>query len=241
MFTGVLFIIICSVPVFSAADDISVYVDSERVWFQDQKPFINKENRTLVPVRFVSQYLGAKVGWDGVNNKVNISYKERKIVLSIGQKEAVVDDKTVILDTKAELYNERTMVPLRFVSECLGADVEWNGEKREVYIRSAEFAADLALIDSDLMLETPPPGNNPNNVNLIICVLYKYTTPVEPQFVDLRKILESRFGEMAMPITEYVASKKNTATRLPSKEWNINQKYIRVDDNVGCVTVTVWN
>ncbi len=113
---------------------VAVYVDGEKLSFPDQVPFINPDSRTLVPVRFVSEALGANVDWNGELQRVDISHQGKGIKLTIGQKEAKVDAGVVTLDTNAAIVSDRTMVPLRFVSECLGAEVEWNGNAREVYI-----------------------------------------------------------------------------------------------------------
>ncbi len=113
---------------------VAVYVDGEKLSFPDQAPFINPDSRTLVPVRFVSEALGANVDWNGELQRVDISHQGKGIKLTIGQKEAKVDVGVVTLDTNAAIVSDRTMVPLRFVSECLGAEVEWNGNAREVYI-----------------------------------------------------------------------------------------------------------
>ena len=75
--------------------------------------------------------------WDGSVNTVNITHKDKTICLVIGQA-SQVDLGLVSLDTAADLVNSRTMVPLRFVSECLGADVEWDGTARAVYITTFE-------------------------------------------------------------------------------------------------------
>ncbi len=116
---------------------VAVYVDGEKLSFPDQVPFINPDSRTLVPVRFVSEALGANVDWNGELQRVDISHQGKGIKLTIGQKEAKVDAGVVTLDTNAAIVSDRTMVPLRFVSECLGAEVEWNGNVREVYITTA--------------------------------------------------------------------------------------------------------
>lgn len=120
-----------------SADEIKVYINAVQIDFPDQNPMINSDSRTLVPVRFVSQALGATVDWDEDAQQVSINYNSEPITLKIGKKEAQVGEKEVTLDTNADIINNRTMVPLRFVSECLGAEVQWNGEKREIYISTA--------------------------------------------------------------------------------------------------------
>lgn len=109
----------------AAEQPIRVFVDGAEVSFPDQKPFVNSDNRTLVPVRFVSEALGAQVDWIGLTRTVKINYKEKLILLEIGLKKATVGLSIVSLDTAPVIYNDRTMVPLRFVSEGLGAIVDW--------------------------------------------------------------------------------------------------------------------
>jgi hypothetical protein len=117
---------------------VNVKVNGIDVKFKDAKPFINSENRTVVPVRFVAEALGAKVDWKGETRTVIIDQEQKHIELVIGAMEATVDSETVKFDTKAEIYFDRTFVPLRFVSEALGATVGWNGETRTVTIDTTE-------------------------------------------------------------------------------------------------------
>ena len=133
-----------------AADDIKVYVNGNQVVFPDQKPMINADSRTLVPVRFVSEALGADVEWQGDTDTVNIAHKGKSINLVIGQKQARVDEDNIVLDTAAALVNSRTMVPLRFVSEGLGAEVQWDQYARAIYITTFEKEV-TAFVGKDLV------------------------------------------------------------------------------------------
>jgi hypothetical protein len=114
--------------------DISVVVNGKEVYFPDQVPYINKDNRTMVPVRFVSESLGAKVNWDNDNRMVIIERDNTIVKLKIGENNADVNGKTISFDTSAVLQNDRTMVPVRFISEALGAKVGWNQETKTVEI-----------------------------------------------------------------------------------------------------------
>lgn len=130
-------ILIFAITTISSAapnSEIKVYVNAIQMSFPDQKPIINSENRTLVPVRFVSQVLGATVDWNDQTKQVTIQHEGKTIILEIGKKQAQVGESTITLDTFADIVNSRTMVPLRFISECMGAEVQWNGEKKEIYI-----------------------------------------------------------------------------------------------------------
>ena len=223
-------------PINAAAAAVQVYVDGIMMSFPDQKPLINSDSRTLVPVRFVSQALGADVSWQPAANTVAIKHNGKAISLIIGQKDAAVNGNIVVLDAAASLLGSRAMVPLRFVSECLEAKVEWNETERAVYISTAN--SDQALVDSDLMLSRPYSDSKPGDLEVII--QYKWTTPVDPQLQDLKELLEKRFGSKAQEIMDYVAVKKESSHLLLSKDWLINGKNISVHDSTLSVSITVW-
>ena len=123
-----------ALPVLAITSDVRVYVDEVEVVFPDQKPLINADNRTLVPLRFVSQALGGKVDWFKETKTVEIKHAGETILLTVGERFARKGQEKITLDTTATIRGNRTMVPLRYVSECLGAHVYWNGTKRKVFI-----------------------------------------------------------------------------------------------------------
>lgn len=92
----------------------------------DAQPFADKNSRVQVPVRFVSEALGAKVDWNSKAQKVTVSLEGNQIVLTLGKKSYTVNGKTKQMDTVALRKSSRTFVPLRFVSEALGAEVKWD-------------------------------------------------------------------------------------------------------------------
>ena len=93
----------------------------------DAKPFIKPgANRTLVPVRFISEGLGAKVEWLANSRQVKITDKDVTILLTIGSKTVLVNGRQTELDCPAEIVNARTFAPVRFISETLGAAVNWD-------------------------------------------------------------------------------------------------------------------
>lgn len=120
---------------FAQADQgLRVIINNRLVDFPDVKPFINKDSRTMVPVRFVSNELGAAVNWDGLTKTVTIQQGGKTIILVIGNTFAHVNGQRIIFDTAAEIVDGRTMVPLRFISETFGAKVVWDGRLKTVYI-----------------------------------------------------------------------------------------------------------
>ncbi|QXM06506.1 N-acetylmuramoyl-L-alanine amidase family protein [Crassaminicella indica] len=92
---------------------------------------IKGKSRTLVPIRFVVENLGAQIEWDQKNKEATILAEEKTIVLKIDSAKAIVNGKECSLPNgvPAKLLgyqgNYRTMVPLRFIAEQLGMDVNW--------------------------------------------------------------------------------------------------------------------
>lgn len=105
----------------------------------DVAPKIVSE-RTMLPARFVAENLGAKVEWNGEKELVTITGKKLKtgedvtILITIGAKNAVVNGKEIKLDSPAFVENDRTYTPIRFISEHLGASVEWVEKEQKVII-----------------------------------------------------------------------------------------------------------
>lgn len=102
----------------------------------DAEPFINAEaGRTLVPVRFVSEALGAQVDWNPENNQVVITYGEKEIILTIDSPAVQLNGKEQIIDCPPVIMPPgRTFIPLRFVSETLEAEVVYDPETGQIII-----------------------------------------------------------------------------------------------------------
>jgi N-acetylmuramoyl-L-alanine amidase len=96
-----------------------------------------KYPRTMVPVREVceSEVIGAKVKWIGKTQEVYITYEDKFIVLKINDRKAVVNNKEILLDVPPKIIKDvnkehgKTMIPIRFVFETLGYEVNWHGKE----------------------------------------------------------------------------------------------------------------
>lgn len=142
-------------PVYSLNTELGVEVNGEKIIFTDAQPYIDDQtSSTMVPVREIAEKLGAKVEWNGSLEQVTFSSQHATTLLTIGQKVASVDGKHLELDAPAVLKNDRTMVPLRAVSESLGADVDWVGERNLVLITSADKAQRSTWIWDSKLIET---------------------------------------------------------------------------------------
>lgn len=106
--------------------------------FKFDVPPVIKEGRTLIPVRAISEGFGAEVGWDQETKTVTITKGETVITLKLDDRTATVNDEAVELDVAAELMNNRTVVPLRFIAESLGLKVDWDGETETIELDEEE-------------------------------------------------------------------------------------------------------
>jgi len=131
-------------PASTWAEGINVVLNGKPVSFPDARAYISQENRTMVPVRFISEQLGAQVNWSASNNSVEIQYDSKKILLPINQKLAAVNGKQLELDAPAVIKDNRTMVPLRFISEAMGATVLWSNTASTVRISTSAYDSAVA-------------------------------------------------------------------------------------------------
>lgn len=97
------------------------------------------EGRTLLPIRYVVEPLGAKIFWDDVEKRVTIEFKNITIDLWIGKNTAKVNGKPTQIDPNNPkvvplIIQGRTMLPVRFVAENLGCDVLWDGTTKTITI-----------------------------------------------------------------------------------------------------------
>jgi len=123
-----------------AAEDLKVTIDGTRRYFETPVEIVN--NRVMVPIRFVIEdpALQGKVYWDANLQKVAIDCRGKYIELFIGSLQSSVDGKTITIDAAPYISNSRTFIPLRFLTESLGALVDWNNAARQVTIDfSREF------------------------------------------------------------------------------------------------------
>ena len=128
------------------AQTVQVTIDSNDVYVQDEYIMKNtldvaayiQNDITMVPLRFISETLGCEIQWDHDAKKVTVTKADETVVLTIGDINAVSSSggqtKTTQLLAAPVILNDRTMVPLRFVSENLGCYVEYIEPTRQVLI-----------------------------------------------------------------------------------------------------------
>jgi len=106
-------------------DDLQIFYNGKKISFPDIEPYINENQRIMVPLRFISQELGYRVDWEVVDQKIIIKKNEDSMNLWIGKKLVLKNNQLLMGDSSPEIYKNRTMVPLRLVSGLLGCEVVW--------------------------------------------------------------------------------------------------------------------
>lgn len=116
-----------AVSSFAVSQNVKIIIDGKELIIPagEPKAYINKDNRTVVPVRFIAEALGIEVDWNNDLRLVTFTDANTKVELKIGENKATVNNKVVQFDTMAVITQNRTFVPLRFISESFNAKVEW--------------------------------------------------------------------------------------------------------------------
>lgn len=132
---------------------LTVKYNGEAVVFPDAQPFVDENNRTLIPVRFVAETMGATVSWNQETQTAVIEQDGITVAVPIGSDTITVTQDgsttTVKMDTAAIIREERTYVPIRYVAEALGAWVGYSDLFTTVQIyRDVLTPADITRLHS---------------------------------------------------------------------------------------------
>ncbi len=127
------------------AEEITVKYDGETVNFDVPAQII--ENRIMVPMRKIFEIFGSKVKWDQDTQTITARKNAKTITMTIGDREITLTKsdgtiETVTCDTAPCVVNNRTLIPLRAVSELLNLDVDWNQEEKTAEITDTSTSDD---------------------------------------------------------------------------------------------------
>ncbi len=90
---------------------------------------------TMVPIRFVAESIGAEVEWVDASKQVIFTEGQRKVALTIGSKQAVINNTTYTMGYAPYISNGRTFVHIRFVAEAFSCAVDWDQQQKRVDIQ----------------------------------------------------------------------------------------------------------
>lgn len=117
---------------------VTVVLNNRELVFSESEnlgvPFIDENNRTLVPLRKPLEAIGAEVSYDGLNRSVRVEKDGNIVIIPIDGNIITVNSKEVAMDAKAIIKDSRTYIPIRFIFEALGYDVEWKAGSKIIMI-----------------------------------------------------------------------------------------------------------
>lgn len=142
------------------ANTIPVFVDGVQISF-DQQPII-RDDRTLVPLRGVFEALGATVYWNNDTRSVTVYKDDTTVELAIGSSTMYVNGQPKYLDVAGQIINDRTMAPLRAISEAFEAIVYWDNDTRTVRVYSDKSTIPSDPDEPDVEAPDVDTPNNPD-------------------------------------------------------------------------------
>ncbi|ATW25521.1 stalk domain-containing protein [Candidatus Formimonas warabiya] len=136
-------VIIFTLSSVFASQNIEVRINGQK---QDFSPApVLQNGSTLIPMRPFFEALGASVNWDSTHKTV-VGRRDNTVVeLTINKKIAIVNGKEIFLSLPGKIINGNTFIPLRFVGESLGDDVDWNPQTNTISITVHRIPNYLAL------------------------------------------------------------------------------------------------
>ncbi len=116
---------------------LSVIVDGQPVVF-DVEPYIDSNDRLMVPLRAIGEALDAQVDWEPIGKTITIYRAGGKSIFTIGSIRASFAGTWITMDTSPLIKDGRTIVPARYIAESIGCRVNWHQQTRTVYIERAK-------------------------------------------------------------------------------------------------------
>lgn len=125
------------------AKDIKLVINGKEVEKTEEYASFIQENRTFVPIRLISEKLGFKVEWNDETKDITVTNGDDKVVFNT-QKDTYIDKdgKEVKMDVKPVVKNNRTFLPIRFISEALDIEITWAEDTRTVTVTQEEVKED---------------------------------------------------------------------------------------------------
>lgn len=133
-----------------AADGIQISINGDIIDLKDTKPYLNEQaGRVLIPIRVVSEYMGANVSWDEEIHTATITTATKEMVLKEGEPFAIINGTSQPIDCAPELRGGRMYVPIRLIGEFLDMKVDWDEARQMVVISDGKIRifADPNVLD----------------------------------------------------------------------------------------------
>lgn len=118
-----------------ASRGISIFLDDDPMFFEEANPTI-KDNIILVPLRKVSEYLGATVEWDQLTKTIIVNKDDIELSLNIENTQFMINNQSINLSTHPVIIRGNTMVPIEFIEVFFGMELQWDNDNRALNLYS---------------------------------------------------------------------------------------------------------
>ncbi|MGB9839364.1 stalk domain-containing protein [Thermovenabulum sp.] len=236
--------------VYGADKDITIKIDGQVVVPPDAKPFI-QNGRTLVPIRFVSENLGATVDYKreyGLE-RVYIKKNDRSIEMTIGNKDIKINNTVVAYEVSPLIKDNRTFVPIRVISESLGYTVGWDEKNLTVLIDTTKPLQNTIIgYKGSEGFQYKYRYDTENKSYCKHLIILDLTCPIEPQYTDAEYVLnylkntekDSKFNDTTVKdIMNYIKQKKEREYDLPNKEFYTDKYEISIGSEWGNSLISI--
>lgn len=127
--------------------DITVYVNGLKITFDEDIRI--ESGRTLVPMRAIFEALGADVDWDGVTNTATAVMDGTTVALTVNDSVMLKNSEEIPLDVPARMFGDRTLVPVRAISEAFDNFVDWDEPSKTVFVDSRQNPMQGTVVTDD--------------------------------------------------------------------------------------------
>jgi hypothetical protein len=253
---------VVTVSASATQPEVKVVINGIAIDFPDAKPFIDTNGRTQVPVRFVTEAMKGTVDWERNARIVTVNRGRITALLTIGKNEISVLDVVRTMDTAPMIVQDRTYVPLRFISEALGADVRWSASEFTAYItddqkdryRVGDFAFEIedgdnvSLTGAKMLNLRKKSGLGlfEDNTELFraVCtlqILISENLDESKQKQQVEAILKQNISNrLTNEMMEYISAVKTRFDVLPTKEFVEGNYAIYAGGSDGAITFTIY-
>ncbi len=200
-------------------------------------PPIIINDTTLVPVREVFEKLGAVVSWQASTSEIMIGYGNRAIAMYIDNPIANVDGLPYVMSVPPKNINNKTMIPLRFASEALGLDVNWDGKLRIVTVSEKNAVITpmpTPTQNSGIIQPISTPTTNTNVISVPTTDPGEVAKDISTQAITEKPFPETQILDVILPVDG-----GSTYTILASSEISKVEKKFLVEGNR--IVIDIYN
>ncbi|WEK54192.1 MAG: copper amine oxidase N-terminal domain-containing protein [Candidatus Cohnella colombiensis] len=133
-------------------NEVLLKLNNGYVLYSDQTmPYVDKNNRTLIPLRMIGDLLGAEVKWDDKKKEAEVGYNKVKVNFTEGKKYFSKNGETVKMDTSVTIKDGTIMIPLRYIAEAFEMTLHWDKINRVVELIHPNLLSTKAFSHFDEM------------------------------------------------------------------------------------------